>query len=118
MHPTSLLEAVLLLITATIQCCSLVLALVTAVQCYSLVLALVTAVQWRLRAAWNATEAEDHLMPPPFTAGVEHSRARFMRPVQETQTVGGLGVAQESLDQRNLPAVMVAGIRFKVSYSI
>ncbi len=107
MHPTSLLEAALLLITATIQCCSLV-------------LALVTAVQWRLRATWNATvqtEAEDHLMPLPLTAGVEHSRARFIRPVQdtETQAVGGLGVAQESLDQRNLPAVMVAGIRFKVS---
>ena len=47
---------------------------------------------------------------------------QFVQPVQETQqafliedallqSVGGLGIAQESLHQRNLPAAMVAGLR-------
>ncbi len=100
---------------------TLLLLLTTTLQCYLLVVGLVhvTAVQLRLLAAWNATvqpEVEPHLMPLPLTAGVEHSRARFMRPAQETQqAVGGLGVAQESHYQRNPPAVMVAGIHFEVN---
>ncbi len=91
----------LLLITKTVQC---------------LVLALVAA-QLRLHAAWNTVQEEVELMPRPLASDVEHSIARFKRPVQETilQAVGGLGIAQESLHQRNLPAVMVPGIRCEVS---
>ena len=105
MNPALLLEAtliLLLLITKTVQC---------------LVLALVAAAQLRLHAAWNTVQEEVELMPRPLASDVEHSIARFKRPVQETilQAVGGLGIAQESLHQRNLPAVMVPGIRCEVS---
>ncbi len=108
MNPALLLEAtliLLLLITKTVQC---------------LVLALVAAAQLRLHAAWNTVQEEVELMPRPLASDVEHSIALFTRPVQETQhtvlqAVGGLGVAQESLHQRNLPAVMVPGIRCEVS---
>ncbi len=131
MYPASLLEVTLalLLLLIAIKCCKLVLALETAAQ-----------------NAWQAVHAENQrAVPlgadaleqpvqetgPPihglFEAATNYPGAQCVQPVQDTQpafqlqdamlqAVGGLGIAQESLYQRNLPAAMVAaGLHIEVS---
>ena len=126
MYPASLLEATLTLLF-----------LLVANQCSKLVLALVAAAQNALQAH---AEDQNPMMPLDAGAPLEqpvqetgapihhglfqarnYPRVQFVQPVQETQqafliedallqSVGGLGIAQESLYQRNLPAAMVAGL--------
>ncbi len=125
MYPASLLEAALTLLL-----------LLIALHCYRLVTALLVTAQNALQAV-----LEEEQMPlleqsvqetgPPIPYGntvlVQASigRAQFVQ--QETQpafqlqdalqqSVGGLGITQESLYQRNLPAAMVvASLHIKVS---
>ncbi len=129
MYLASILEAALtlLLLLVALQCCKLVLAfIVAAVQAVELLLA----------------EDQNPLMPgalleqpvqetgPPIHHGLFQARNYPVQvvqpPVQDSQqafllgdalmqAVGGLGIAQESLYQRNLLAAMVAG-KFKVRY--
>ncbi len=122
MYPASVLEAALtlLLLLVALQCCKLVLALVAAAQ-----------------NTLQAVHAEDQPLEQsveetgtPIHHGLfQATGVQVVQPVQDSQqafllgdalqqAVGGLGIAQESLYRRNLPAAMVAGRRmfiFKVS---
>ncbi len=124
MYAALLLEAALLTL----------LLLLVALHCYKLVLALVAIAQ----NAWQAVHAEDqrplleHSVQetgPPIPYGntvlVQASIGRAQVVQQETQpafqlqdalqqSVGGLGIAQESLHQRNLPAAMVVAASLHV----
>ncbi len=130
MYPASLLEAGLLLLLA--------------LQCYKLVLALVTAQNaWQAVHAGDQTPLDaGALLEQPVQetgAPIHHGNTVLVQaslatggnypgvqpPVQETQqaflledalqqSVGGLGIAQESLYQRNLPAAMVVAASLHV----
>ncbi len=126
MYPASLLEATLTLLL-----------LLVALHCYKLVTAAQNALQAIHAEDQNPLIPLDAGAPleqpvqetgAPIGHGLFQARITVgdsypgVRPVQETQqafllgdalqqSVSGLGIAQESLYQRNLPAAMVAGLR-------
>ncbi len=126
MYPASLLEATLTLLL-----------LLVALHCYKLVTAAQNALHAIHAEDQNPLMPLDAGVPleqpvqetgAPIGHGLFQARTTVgdsypgVRPVQETQqafliedalqqSVGGLGTAQESLYQRNLPAAMVAGLR-------
>ncbi len=124
MYPALLLEASLLLLLVALQCSKLVLA--TALNA----LQAVHAEDQTPLDAGALLERPVQDTGPPIHCGntvlvhariatdANYSGAQIVQPVQETQqafqlqdalqqSVGGLGIAQESLYQRNLPAAMV-----------
>ena len=135
MYPASLLEATLLtllLLLVALQCSKLVLALVAAAQNalqahaedQNPLMPLDAGAPLEQPVQETGVPIHHGLFQARITAGESYLGVRFV-PVQETQqacliedalqqSVGGLGIAQESLYQRNLPAAMVAGLR-KVS---
>ncbi len=134
MYPVSLLEAAvsLLLLLIAIKCCKLVLAIVAKAQ--NAVLQAVHAEDQRplpLDAGADALEQPVQETGAPIGHGLfeatNYPGAQCVQPLQDTQpafqlqdamqqSVGGLGIAQESLYQRNLPAAMVAaGLHIEVS---
>ncbi len=126
MYPASLLEATLTLLL-----------LLVALHCYKLVTVAQNALQAIHAEDQNPLMPLDAGAPleqpvqetgAPIGHGLFQARITVgdsypgVRPVQEIQqafllgdalqqSVGGLGIAQESLYQRNLPAAMVAGLR-------
>ena len=132
------------IIASTVAALTLLLLLVALWQCYKLVLALVATalrvvpVQEEahmprppLERPVQETGAPIHhgntvLVQARIAAGAnQHPGAQCVQAVQETQeafqlqdallqSVGGLGTAQESLYQRNLPAAMVAGLSLRI----
>ncbi len=129
------------IIASTVAALTLLLLLVALWQCYKLVTALVaTALPVQeeahmprppLERPVQETGAPIHhgntvLVQARIAAGAnQHPGAQCVQAVQETQqafqlqdallqSVGGLGTAQESLYQRNLPAAMVAGLSLRI----
>ena len=134
MYPASLLEAGLLLMLVALQCYKLVLALVATAQ--NAWQAVHAEDQTPLDAG-APLERPVQETDPPIGHGntvldLVHARIAtggnypvVQPPVQETQpafqlqdalqqSVGGLGIAQESLYQRNLPAAMVVAASLHV----
>ena len=132
MYPASLLEAGLLLMLVALQCYKLVLALVATAQ--NAWQAVHAEDQTPLDAGAPLERPVQETGPPighGNTVLVQASLATggnysgVQPPVQETQpafqlqdalqqSVGGLGIAQESLYQRNLPAAMVVAASLHV----
>ena len=138
MYPASLLEVALtlLLLLVALQCSKLVLALVAAAQ--NALQAIHAGDQRPLdagalleRPVQETGAPIGHgntvLVQARIATGGNYPGAQFVQPVQETQpafqlqdalqqSVGGLGIAQESLYQRHLPAAMVvASLHIEVS---
>ncbi len=129
MYPALLLEAALLtllLLLVALHCYKLVLALVTAQNAWQAVHAgdqtPLDAGALLERPVQETGAPIGHgntvLVQARITTGGNYPGAQFVQLVQETQPafqlqdalqqpVGGLGIAQESLYQRNLPAAMV-----------
>ncbi len=131
MFPVSLLEAAvsLLLLLITIHYCKLVLALEAAQNALQAVLE-EYQILLPLDAGADALEQPVQETGVPIGHGLfettNYPGAQCVQPLQDTQpafqlqdamlqAVGGLGTAQESLYQRNLPAAMVAGLHIEVS---